>query len=535
MAEQQSRSIILEQNKKLSECLLWRMEREYFEKKGIEAWLHEVPFYITSNPYIAKCYSRIVMSYIRDWIAKHPDAKNHPFYVMELGTGPGRFSFYMLKAFEELRKDYNLEDVTIKYVMTDFAKANIDYYKTHHTLQPYIENGTLDFAIHDMDKNVPVKLINAKIELNQDVLVNPLTLFTNYVFDTLSNDAFMVHQGKLYELLVNLSTDDSNLVDNKPVELDKINVEHAPKEINSTYYKDPVIDKILELYKNELNDTSFLMPVSGFRGLNHLKKLANGNLLLISSDKAYSELSSLENLGYPSMSIHGGCFSMMVNAHAIGEYFKNSGGDYFPQPTRRGLKTCVYISGGKFADAPETERALKEYVEKFSTTDYFNVYRHISETAQTAELDVLASALQLSGWDPHFYARISARVLACIPEADQDTLTYLANNMHKVAENYYFMPKVDCILFEVGVFFHATKQFDKAVHYYMQAESFLGGQFSLYYNMALCLHHQDKNKEALDYFKKAGKLDPESKEAADWTEYLQKMFLEKKYEPKEAR
>jgi hypothetical protein len=84
---------LIEQNKRLSQSHLWRMEREYFEKKGIEAWLHEVPFYITSNPFIARAYASIVINFMRDWITKHPEAIKHPFYIMELGTGPGRVCY----------------------------------------------------------------------------------------------------------------------------------------------------------------------------------------------------------------------------------------------------------------------------------------------------------------------------------------------------------------------------------------------------------------------------------------------------------
>lgn len=533
MSSPNDRVVTIEQNKKLSDSVLWRVEREYFERKGIEAWLHEVPFYITSNTFIGKSYARIVIHFIRDWIAKHPEAKKHPFYVMETGTGPGQFSFYAAKALDQLRRDFGMDDVKIVYVMSDFAKANLDYHASHHALMPLIEQGLIDLAIHDMDKKTPIKLVNQKVELNQETLVNPLVLFANYVFDTISNDAFAVQNGHLYELLVNLSTQESNIQNNKPVNLELVNIDYRPQEIKSgSYYDDPAMNQVLELYRTSLQDTCLLFPVGSIRGLDHLRKLANGRVLLISSDKSYSELSSLDHLGQPSITAHGGCFSMMVNCHAIGQFFKNVGGDFFAQSTRRGLKTCIYTAGVKLDELPETRVAVQDYVEKFSPTDYFNVYRHMNETAQHGELDMLASYLQMTEWDPKAYMRIVSHVLAKIGNGDEETIEFLANHLPILADNYYYMPMTDCILFDVATFFHAIKRYDQALNYYQKSHKFLGEQFSLYYNIGLCQHHLEQNQDALESFKRALSVNPESSEAQQWIEYLSKMFRDMKFEPK---
>jgi len=526
-----SRMITVEQHKQLSKCLLWKMEREYFEKQGITAWLHDVPFYVTSNTFIAKAYARVCMYFVRDWIRNHPENRKHPFYFMETGTGPGRFSYFMVKVIEEMRRELDMEDVNIIYVMTDFAKANLEYHETHHALKPYMEKGVLDLAIHDMDKDTPIKLMHSGVELNQQTLVNPLVLFANYVFDTIPNDAFAVQNGKLYELLANISTEESNLKNNYPIELEKVTVEYTAKEIHGPYYGNPELDAVLDLYKNSLTDSSVLVPIGSIRGLDHLRKLANGKILLISSDKAYSDLPSLDHLGHPSLTIHGGCFSMMVNCHALGQYYKNGGGEFFPQSSRRGLKTCFY-STFSLADMPETRLAIADYIEKFSPADFFNIYRNMNETVQHVQMDAIASYLQLAEWDPQAYMRISARILEIINEADMDTVNFMADHMPTVASNYYYMPKADCVLFEVGVFFHAIRRYEQALEYYQKAEKFLGEQFGLKYNTALCLKHLERDMEALKYFKNALAIEPESKEAKEWVEYLEKTAMEAKYMPK---
>jgi tetratricopeptide (TPR) repeat protein len=519
--EKGERNVVIERGKRFSESCLWRMQREYFEQEGINAWVNQVPFYITSNPYIAQCYAQLVMRFIRDWTTKHPEAKKHPFYILELGTGSGRFSYYVLKTLHELRKSLLMEDISICYIMSDFTKNNIQYYETHPALMPYIEQGLVDFAIYDMEVERPITLLKKNIRLSPETLVNPLTVFANYIFDTVSHDSFTVHEGKLYELLLNVSTTENNMRDNRPVEMDKLAIDYAVHEVKNNYYGDPHLDSILEEYRKSFTDTSFLFPIGSIHAIKLLRKLANDKLFIISSDKGYSTIASLDHLGHPSLSFHGS-FSMMVNFHAMANYFKNSGGDYFLQTPRKGIKTSVFCSGLNFRDMPETSLAIQQYIEGVSPADYFTLHRRVSDHFQDYNLETIAAHMSFTGWDPHIYAKLASRVVSLVEAGDSDTVNFLASNMHKIAANFYYMPKSDCILFEIAVFFHALKRFSEALPYYQQAQKYVGEQFGLYYNMALCQHHSDLQPEALATFKHALELDPESKETQEWIAYIEK-------------
>lgn len=527
--DQNKRKVTIEQNKRFSQSALWRMQREYFDKQGIDAWVNQVPFYITSNPFIAHCYAQLVVSFIRDWLKKNPSAKQHPFYILELGTGSGRFSFYVIKELFELLSALKMDDIQIRYIMSDFTKHNIKYYETHPALKPYLEKGIIDFAIYDMETERPITLINQNIRLSPEVLVNPLTVFANYIFDTISHDSFAVHEGKLYELLLTLSTEDDNMQDNRPMNMEQIKVDYSAHEIKSAYYGDNYLDSILETYKKEINQSSFLFPIGSLHAIKFLKKLASNKLFLISTDKGYSTVDALDHLGHPSISFHGS-FSMMVNFHAIGEYFKNTEGDSFLQTNRKGIKTSVFTSDFTFADLPETSLMLRESVEEFSPSDYFTLHRRISDSFQECSLDTIASHMILSRWDPHIYLKLSSRVTSLVSESDSDTIEFMAQKMPQLAANYYHMPKSECILFEIGVFYHAIKRFGEAITYYQQALPYVGEQFGLYYNLALCQHHIGDNAAALEQFKHALSLDSESQETKEWVEFLEKETSEKNTE-----
>lgn len=520
------RKVVVEQHKRFSESCLWRMQREYFDQEGINAWVNQVPFYITSNPFIANSYAQIVIRFIRDYMQKNPDAKKHPFYILELGTGSGRFSYYVLKTLLELCKILNMEDISICYVMSDFTKNNIKYYETHPGLLPYIEKGIIDFAIFDMEAERPITLLKKNVRLNPETLVNPLIVFANYIFDTVSHDSFTVHDGKLYELLLSVATQEHNMRDNKPVSMENLSIDYKIHEVKQGYYNDPHLDSILDEYKQALTESSFLFPIGSIRAIKLLKKLSNNKLFIISSDKGYSSVEALDHLGYPSLSFHGS-FSMMVNFHALANYFKNSGGDYFLQTPRKGIKTSVFCSSFQLSEFPETAQAIQQYLEGFSPADYFTLHRRISDTFQDCNLETIAAHMNLTGWDPHIYLKLANHVTSLVADADNDTINFLASNMHKLAANYYYMPKSECILFEIAVFFHAIKRHKEAYEYYQQALKFVGEQFGLFYNMALCQHYLGMNEEALLTFKTAKKLDAQSKETEDWIAFLEKTLSEK--------
>jgi tetratricopeptide (TPR) repeat protein len=308
--------------------------------------------------------------------------------------------------------------------------------------------------------------------------------------------------------------------------MEQLSIDYKLHEVKNDYYGDPHLDAILNDYRKTLLETSFLFPIGSIRAIKFLKKISLDNLFIIASDKGYNTLAALDNLGHPTLSFHGS-FSMMVNFHALANYFKNSGGDYFLQTPRKGIKTSVFLTKYHLSELENTAIAIKENIESFSPADYFTLHRRMSDSFQDCSLDVLAAHLNLSQWDPHIFLKFANHANTLVGEADGDTINFLAANMPKLADNYYYMPKSDCVLFEIAVFYHSIKRYQEALKYYKQAREFVGEQFGLYYNMALCEHNLGLNDDAMKNFIDAKRMDPESKEAVDWIAYLEKIADEK--------
>ena len=78
--------IVLEKGVRLSKSILWGLQTAAYCQFGPDAWSSkEVPFYITSNPYIARQYAYVVLGYLRDCFAPNaatPIDLSQPIYIL---------------------------------------------------------------------------------------------------------------------------------------------------------------------------------------------------------------------------------------------------------------------------------------------------------------------------------------------------------------------------------------------------------------------------------------------------------------------
>lgn len=511
---------LLDSNKRLSESLLWQFQRDYFEQQGVEAWKQAVPFYVTSNPYIAYSYAKISISFIMDYVTKHPESKNNPFYVIELGTGSGCFSYYALKYMKELIDTFGLQDLNIKYIMTDFTENNLEFWRQQEKLVEFVDLGMLDFAIFNMETDSQVNLTESGHVLSKGSVKNPITVFANYIFDTVSHDCFKIKDGKMEEALVSLHAPSSDYENNKLKKFDNLKVEFSTRDADDNYYSDQNYNKILKHFKNRLNNTYMLFPLAGINTIKNLMQL-NAKMLLVSSDKAYSSLEQIDYLGEPGISFHGS-FSLMVNYNAIAEYFKCLGGEAMLQVPRQGLDTFLGLSGMSLKDFPSLYDAANNYVNEMSPSHYFLMYRKAISSIDSHDTSSLASTMCFSKWDPHVFKRMIQKLCKEADSADKVSMNYLANNMDKIADNFYFMPGCHDILFDVGLFFYYSKRYNKALHYFKKSEKYFGDKFNLRYNISLTLYYLKEYDKSLESFETALKYDPKSKSVKDWIKHIKK-------------
>ena len=194
-------SITIDQPQRLSEsAIFWSLQRPYYDTHGVDVWTGAVPFFVTSNQFIANRYAKLIANYLIDRQTNAGANNREKFYIIELGAGSGQFSFYVLEHLSKLMHPYANIAPEFCYVMTDLAKKNIQYWQTHPAHKPYIERQQLDFAQYDMENDQSIHLINQSITLEKDGSRTPLIILANYIFDTVSQDAFYIHDNGIQEL-----------------------------------------------------------------------------------------------------------------------------------------------------------------------------------------------------------------------------------------------------------------------------------------------------------------------------------------------
>lgn len=515
---EETSKVVLEQSQPLSRSLLWQIQRQYFERQGVEAWRQgTVPHYITSNPFIANSYARVVFGFLRDChstMNRHKDADfpfmdiDQPVYLIELGSGSGRLAFHFLKKFFGFYRHSVLKDVRFKYVMTDFAERNIEFWNSHPLLKQFVEQGVLDFALFDAEHEDEIRLKHSGDTLSGETIKNPIIVIANYFFDSIPQDVFYIEGGQLHECLVTLSSsqEETNLDD--PEILNRIQIAYENHPTSPQYYDDPDLNRILQDYQQRLASTTILFPCAALQGIGRLRQLSNGRMLLLSGDKGYVKEESLLSQGEPELNSHGS-FSVMVNYHAIGQYFQNQGGHALHTAHRHNnLNICAFLLGDHPNGYVETRQAFIETIENCGPGDFYALSKGVAKNYDALTLEQLLSLLRLSGWDAKIFKECFPALLDHVESAPPPLEQELYRALQQVWDNYYHIGEEHDIAFYMAMLLYGMQYYPEALEYFQRSLQLYGSDPSTFYNMAMCYYSLRELETALECINQTLELDP---------------------------
>ena len=488
---------------RFSESVLWEYQRDFFSSQGVNAWIGQVPFFITSNPNIGISYARVILAYIKDKVAQGLHNPELPFYILELGTGPGKFSFYCLKKLTELLDFEFNGKVKICYIMSDFTKSNVEFWNQHPQLNKFVEAGTLDFACVDMTNIEAITLENSNKQLSKSDFENGLVVIGNYIFDTVPHDAFSVQNGKLFEARCAVEVPKSNLVNNKPKDLEKIKVTFCKSVVKRLYPEyNEQLKQVLDEYTKSLKSTTFLIPISGIKTLDHLAEISGENMLVISTDKGATSLEELDNMGDPHVVFHGS-FSMTVNFNAMARYNELKGGDAMLQPCHHGIKTVVMSRGFKFDTCKHLKLETQENICDKSPSQFFHMHRHFRKDPIDYGLDTCIAYLVSSHWDPYVFSLIQNNLLKKLGELNPAHLEVLDQGMLKLEENIFYMPNHEDHWQLIGTYFQFRGKYETAIEFSNKSIKFKGENYSALVNIGFAHNGLKQYEQAISAFEKA--------------------------------
>jgi len=420
-------------------------------------------------------------------------------------------------------QELNLTDIKVVYVMTDFTESNITFWRAQPQFSEYLQAGKLDFAAFNVLEDKEITLVNSGTVLKRGAVKNPIFVFSNYVFDCIPHDIYRVNNKTLQEAEIGLSIDEKDVPggDLGNIDIDKVNVSMDFSDAAKDVYADPILDPILQEYQHSLTDTNFTFPIAHFGVIRNLMSISDERLLLIASDKGYCHLSEIEGRSAPRVVTHGGAFSMMVNFHALGKFVEASGGDYWHQQVREGIKTSVFSIGAQFKDLPFTSKAVKDFVDDFGPADFFNYHKHLGKTKDECELKTIVSHMNFSRWDPRIFNLFIHKIVEEIKSAHYGLLQAFSNGISKIVKNVYDMPGVHETYFNIAWLLHTISHSKDAIFYYEKFIEHHEKDFTVMYNMGLCYAAINEDEPALKSFKEAAAFDASSKDVKDWISWLE--------------
>ncbi|ABR34808.1 tetratricopeptide repeat protein [Clostridium beijerinckii] len=507
----ESSGAVVEAEKPLSQSMLWKLQTEFFANQGPEAWIKGiVPQYITTNPYIANQYAKTVFGYLRDYVAREDVDKNTVIYIMELAAGVGRFTYTFLKRFLHMIENSSLKDIKFKYIVTDFAERNIEYWQNHSFLSPYFEAGILDCATFDISKDDEIKLRHSGEVLSQGKMKNPLILFANYTFDSLPQDTFYVNNGEIYEGVITITSPDEKGDPNDKSILAGLDYYYTDKKIDgNSYYEDKNLNDVLMHYKNSLEDTAFYMPIIGLRCISRLRKLFNDDVILISADKGYKNEESMDKNYHPFLSKHG-CISMTVNFHAIELYFKALGGKTIHSIyEHENINVSLFMASNSDNDFIETSMAYNEIIESVGPDDFYIMKKAIMPLSSSLTTKELLAFLRFTVWDSRTLLELYNILIERIENEENFPKDELADAINKVWEYYFPIGEEGDLGYYFGSILGYLGYDNDALKLLESSLEFYGECPETNYEIALCYYNLQQLDKALEYTEKSIELDPD--------------------------
>jgi hypothetical protein len=513
---------IIEKNKPLSRSMLWRIQGNFYDEEGKNAWDSKVPYFFTSNASMARAYAHVILGYSQDCERNGLD-RAQPIHIVELGAGSGRFSFLLVKKLQALKLLSPLPIPAFRYVMTDFTQKNIDCWRSHAALQPYIKEGLLDFALFDAENDSRLQLQESGIALAPETNHNPVIALANYLFDSLIQDVFRVKTGNLEHGLVTLYTTETPLPDpQKPLKLDQIKVDYDFKPVPNGYYQDPEFNKILHHYRDRLSDSAVCFPIGALRCIGSLLHLSHNRLCLLSADKGPIRERDLLD-GMPPVPVqHHGCFSLSVNYHAIGRYFHNKKGTLCSHKRSQNGLLCIsgFVSGEASQRYPATQFAFAEHIENFGPCEFYDSYKAVYNNKQNTPLALL-SIIRLSDYDTVVFRMLNDAIINSLNDMPYELETELLQVLDRVWDNFFCMGNSLQDADQIAETYYKRHRYLKCLVVYTSIVKNYGETLAALCNIGLCLYKMSMIQQALPFLKRALEIDESNNFARIWRSRLE--------------
>ena len=442
---------ILAADQRLSDSIIWDIQRQYFLKAGPAAWQENVvPHHISCNPIMAASYCDLIWAYLLD-IQGELD-QSQPIYMIELGAGSGRLTYHLLlRFFDRLDNSPSspLTDYQFLFVMTDFVPETLSFWQNHPHFQRWIETNRLDFAHFDALAPKPLFLNNQQTRIDRNRLSNPPVIIANYFFDSIPQDSFSIEAGEMAENRLSVMAGRSELDFSDPGVWAHLELRFEGLPLAGPPYSNETYNEILELYEANLPDTNLYFPNIGLDTVDFWYDLAGGKLLLLSSDRGYALPDSLIARPEPSPNLHGS-FSLMVNYHAISLFVEWYGGvSFIPPHYQDNLQVVAFVFGEALVQLERFETTFQRAIVERGPNEMFVLYQLAEVNHHTLSLQAILNLLRISYWDAALLQLLWTHFKGLVQTADDIWHADVVQSLAQVLKQYLPLKQEDPFQHEI--------------------------------------------------------------------------------------
>jgi len=505
---------LMEESFPFSQSLLWQLQRDYFQQQGIAAWQQgEVPHYVTCNPFMAKAYAEMIFAFMRDRHRLQPHSSER-LYLLELGAGSGRLSYHLLTHLQTLCDNAAFNAPNFTYILSDLVQANIDFFKGHYKLRPFVTAGMLDYACFDATKDEEIALQACGIVLKKHSLEAPIFIIANYFFDSIPQDLFYIEEGCINQMYTSVRLPENVGTLSAGELLQQAEVTYTPAAVPVTgFYAGKEFNNVLAYYQQNLQRTWLLFPHAGICCLQNMQQLSTGGFVLLTADKGSHRLEELDYSNKPSIIKHGS-FSLSVNYHAMQMYFQQQGAiACFTQHHYHSVNTSCVLAVSQPASYKELLNVYNKEVGHFGPDDFFSLKKHFECHIHEIKLWQLMSFIRLAGYDAHFFKQCIPALLKKVADAGEQKVADMHLLLNHVWDMYCPIGEEQDLAFDIGLLLYEMCRYSDALTFFNLSLFSYPASSSLYYNMAACCFQLKEDARAQEFIQLSLQLSPNNQQA----------------------
>ncbi|MBX9689096.1 MAG: hypothetical protein K2X27_20475 [Candidatus Obscuribacterales bacterium] len=508
----------VEENVRLSDSRIWKFLEDYYQNASISAW-NQIPFYPTSNPFIADCYADLIISFLNDY-AQHLDFEK-PLYILEMAAGSGCFSFYLLRELKKRRKYFeHFRKLKLRYIMADFTVDNPSSWLQNPKLKPFLDEGILEFAVFSPmdDRELRAFTQNGLEERNlleKDDCLNPLIAIANYFFDSIKQDAFQIQDGKLYEARHNFKLRKDFESKSSEFKFEKLEKHENYLEAARDFYDDARLNDVLKSYCRDFENASLIFPLGAFKCISNLLEISKQKLVLISSDKGFTDKNYVKGRREQPFVAHHGIFSYSVNYDAIRRYFEAIGGvSLNTSDDNLSVSSAVnYFVKDKDFSLEESRYNFEEKFDRQNLPNYLYFMQDIlTEVEPKKSSEILRACMgyvALCNYDPIVFCLAAPRIYFALETLNSLQEKRLLEILERVRENFFSVQQQYDVFYWIGRIYYGMNRLDDALKAFADSMLTFGESSSALYYMAACYEVKKDYKTALRMYEDTLRLEPD--------------------------